>query len=216
MNLKKLYSNRFSSTDIIKRNQIWKILCQDFFQNYVDPANSVLDIGAGYCEFINNISCRYKIALDLNPNTINYAEKNVSVITESCFEMSSIHDESIDVVFMSNFLEHLKNKDEVLAVLSEAYRVLKQHGKVLILQPNIRFLSDKYWDFLDHHTPLSDRSLIEALEIVNFSINVCYPKFLPYTTKSKLPKNIFLLRVYLKFSILWHLFGKQCFICAIK
>ena len=61
----------------------------------------------------------------------------------------------------------------------------------MILQPNIRYAYKEYWDFFDHHTPLSDRSLVEALQMVGFKIEKVLPKFLPYTTKSKIPKILF-------------------------
>ncbi len=29
---------------------------------------------------------------------------------------------------------------------------------MLVLQPNIRYVGGAYWDFLDHHLPLTDRT----------------------------------------------------------
>jgi len=70
--------------------------------------------------------------------------------------------------------------------------------------------------FFDHITPLDDRSLSEVLEINGFKVVECKPKFLPYTTKSKLPKSIFLLKLYLRFPPMYRIFGKQAFIYAKK
>ena len=95
-------------------------------------------------------------------------------------------------------------------------QVLKMGGKFIILQPNIRFCFKDYWMFFDHITPLDDRSLSEILEINGFKVVECKPKFLPYTTKSKLPKSIFLIKLYLKFPLMWRIFGKQAFIYAKK
>lgn len=86
----------------------------------------------------------------------------------------------------------------------------------MILQPNIRFCFRDYWMFFDHITPLDDRNLSEVLEINGFKVKECKPKFLPYTTKGKLPKSIFLLKLYLKLPFVWKIFGKQAFIYAIK
>ena len=52
-----------------------------------------------------------------------------------------------------------------LALAFLAHPYLKG-GTLLILQPNIRFLADEYWDFVDHQLPLSDRSVVEALELL--------------------------------------------------
>ena len=69
MNVQKIYSERFSDQDLIHKQKIWQLLCKHFFQRYVRDSDTVLDIAAGYCEFINNIKCARKIALDINPDT---------------------------------------------------------------------------------------------------------------------------------------------------
>jgi hypothetical protein len=63
---------------------------------------------------------------------------------------------------------------------------------------------------------LSDRSLAEGLSMVDFNIIIRHNKFLPYTTKSRLPKNSLLIIIYLKFKLLWKFFGKQALIIALK
>ena len=104
----------------------------------------------------------------------------------------------------------------IIKTLKEIYRVLKRNGRLLILQPNIRYCFRDYWMFFDHITPLDDRSLSEALEISGFRIIKCIPKFLPYTVKSRFPKSSFLIKIYLKVPIFQKLFGKQAFIYALK
>ncbi len=216
MDLQKIYATRFIEAELPAKNKIWKVLCTEFFSQFVPTTSTVVDIGAGYCEFINNITSDRKIAIDLNPDMKKFAASDVEIINESCMAMHSLADESVDVVFMSNFLEHLLNKQQVFDTLSEMKRILKVSGKLLILQPNIRFLADNYWDFFDHHTPLSDRSLVEVLESLDMEIVKCYPRFLPYTTKSQLPKGTFFVKLYLQMPWIWFFFGKQTFIVAKK
>jgi ubiquinone/menaquinone biosynthesis C-methylase UbiE len=216
MDIKKLYVNRFSSKELEAKNNIWKVLTKNFFQKFININSTVVDIGAGYCEFINNISCKKKIAVDINPDTKNFAQKEVKIINELSTNIHSIPDQSIDIIFMSNFLEHLKNKEEVLTTLKEINRILYKNGKIIILQPNYKYLYKEYWNFFDHHIPLTDVSLCESLELSGFKIEKNYPKFLPYTTKSKIPKKIFLVKMYLKFPLIWKLMGKQCCIIAKK
>ena len=215
-NLQDLYQNRFPEVTLARKNAIWKILCEEFFSRYVPPDATVVDIGAGYCEFINNISAAHKFAIDLNQDTERHASPGVEVVHDDASAMTTIADDSIDVVFMSNFLEHLVDKAAVLSTLQESRRVIRKGGRIIILQPNIRFLAREYWDFFDHHTPLSDRSLSEALQMLGMKIVVCYPRFLPYTTKSRLPKASVLVRWYLRLPVLWRLFGKQALIVAEK
>jgi ubiquinone/menaquinone biosynthesis C-methylase UbiE len=215
-NLESLYENRFDSNELERRKALWQILCRDFFQNYVPKDSVVLDIGAGYCEFINNISCAKKYAIDLNKNTARYADPSVKVFTCPSVDMQPIPNESIDVVFMSNFLEHLESRQQIMQTLMETWRVLKPAGSIIILQPNIRYLYKEYWDFFDHCIPLSDKSLAEAILTAGFTIKQSIPRFLPYTTKSRFPQFSFLVRVYLKMPLAWKIFGKQAFVFAQK
>jgi len=118
---------------------------------------TVLEIGAGYCELINNIKAKKKIALDLNPDIKKFAGDDVEVIVASSTDMKEIRSEEIDVVIANNFFEHL-SKEDIVRTIREINRVLKRGGKFIILQPNIRFCFKDYWMFFDHITPLDDRS----------------------------------------------------------
>lgn len=178
--------------------------------------STVLDIGAGYCEFINNIRARRKYAVDLNEDTHRFAAPDVEVFTCSATRLDFLPDNSIDVTFVSNFLEHLGTKEGVFEVLREIHRVSKPVGHVLVLQPNIKYAYKQYWDFFDHHIPLSDKSLAEALVIAGFDIDRILPRFLPYSTKSRLPTFPLLVKLYLKVPLVWRILGKQAFVVARK
>lgn len=216
MDLKALYKTRFSEND--SKNSIWKVLCENFFQNFVDKNDTVVDIAAGYCEFINNIEAREKIAFDLNPDIKNMANNDVKCINESVeFILNFLDKESINVAFVSSFFEHLDRKEQIIEIMSNLHKVLKMGGKVLILQPNIKYVKEAYWDFIDHKLPLTDSSLIEAGEMVGFKVFKNMPKFLPYTTKSKIPQFPSLVRLYLMFLPISSFFmGKQSFIILEK
>lgn len=214
MDLASLYRHRFDEADLPAKNRIWQVLCDSYFCHHVAHEDTVVDIGAGYCEFINNIRCRRKIAVDLNPDVARYAGADVEVINEPCSSVASLPDASVNVVFMSNFLEHLPDKSAVLATLREAHRLLAPGGRAIILQPNIRFLPGEYWDFFDHHTPLTDRSLVEGLQLAGLEPTLVVPRFLPYTTKSRLPQWSWLVRLYLRVPLVWRLLGKQALVVA--
>jgi SAM-dependent methyltransferase len=216
MEVQHIYASRFSEADRKAKEQIWKVLCEHFFQRYIREDWTVVDLAAGYCEYINNIRCRRKIAVDLNPETAQYAGQGVEVVQAASDDLSSIAADTIDAVFVSNFFEHLPNSEALLATLHEIQRVLRSGGKLMILQPNIRFLNGQYWDFVDHSLALTDRTLVEALELVRLTPVEVRPKFLPYTTKSRFPRVDILIRLYVRYPILWQLFGKQAWIVAEK
>lgn len=209
-----IYRRRFGSQEAF-RDEMWQVLCRDFFQRYVQRDATVMEIAAGYCEFINNIEARRKIAVDINPETRRRAAAGVEVVLTTSSDLSMIPSESVDVAFVSNFFEHI-TRDEITETVRETYRCLAPGGRMLILQPNIRFVQKDYWMFFDHITAIDDRALCELLEIVGFTIELDLPRFLPYTTKSRLPKSIALLRLYLRLPLAWRFLGGQAFIVARK
>lgn len=214
--LKNIYQNRFNG-ELENKNRIWKILCNRYFQKFIDSKNdTVLDIAAGYGEFLNNIQAKRKIAVDLNDDIKKYVAKDVEVIISDCKKIDNLQENSVDKIFISNFLEHLNNTDEVLIVLRECHRILKIGGKIMILQPNIYYVKEKYWFFIDHKTPLTHESLAEALEISGFKISLLKKKFLPYSTKSNIPQNDIFIKIYLALPILQYFFGKQTFVVGVK
>jgi SAM-dependent methyltransferase len=213
--LRNTYARRFAGHEL-RRKQVWEVLNRNFFERWVKPDDSVLDLGAGYCEFINSVRARRKFALDLNPNTSPQAAAEVQVISQDITQPWSIDNASVDVVFTSNFLEHLPAKKDLTHCLQEASRILKSGGRFIALGPNIRFAYREYWDFFDHYLPLSDRSLVEALEINGFRGEVVIPKFLPYTMKGGMPSHPLLVRLYLAMPLAWRVLGRQFFVVASK
>ncbi len=213
--LQEIYSNRFK-INLKERNKVWSILCSDFFQKYIPRNSKILEIAAGYCEFINNINAKEKIALDLNKDVKKFAKSEVKVHIGTATKLDFLEKESIDVVFISNFFEHL-TKIQIVETLKEVHRILRKGGKILILQPNIRYCYKDYWMFFDHISPLDHRSLKEILLLQNFKIQKILPRFLPFQMKeSKLPKFKFLIKIFLKCKIAQIILGKQMFIYAKK
>lgn len=209
----RLYRLRFNK-ELKTRNNIWKILCSDFFQKYIKSTDTICDLGAGYCEFINNIKAKKKIAIDINSETKKYAGKNVDVVLSNSTKLpKSLHNQ-VDVVFASNFFEHLSSKEDLAKTLIQINKILKKKGLLIILMPNIRYVGAAYWDFLDHQLPLTEKSMEEALLLNGYKISEKKNRFLPYSTKGNLPKAEIFVRLYLKFPILHWIFGKQTLIIA--
>lgn len=210
-----IYSDRFDK-NVEQRNILWKILCKDFFQKFIDPKETVLDLAAGYCEFINNIEAKEKIAVDLNPKTKEMAIKGVKVYEALSTNLPKVLGGKVDTIFTSNFFEHLDNKDELMATLKEANRVLKKGGKIMVLQPNIKLVGGQYWDFVDHTLPVTEKSLAEALELNGFEVTYQKTRFLPYTASAGKPIVPLFVKMYIKFPVAHYFMGKQTFVIAEK
>src|SRR5690349_21970655 len=213
--LEVIYERRFAGSEQ-QRERVWRVLTSRFFQQWVQPKDVVLDVGAGYCEFINNIQAETKYALDLNPATAERAGSEVSVLSQDVTTAWALPSDSVDVVFSSNFFEHLPAKDALQHCLREIRRVLRPGGHLLAMGPNIRFCYDVYWDFFDHCLPLSERSLAEALGIVGLQVERAIPRFLPFTMKGKKPPPAALIRLYLQMPVFWKLLGRQFLVVARK
>lgn len=212
--LQRIYSARFAGKSD-HRTRIWKVLAP-FFGQWFPSAGTVLDLGAGYCEFINNAAAGVKYAMDLNPLVRQQAARNVIVLEQDCASLWPIPDGELDAVFTSNFLEHLPDKAAVRAVLSHAHRCLKPGGRFIAMGPNIKYLHGAYWDFFDHYVALTELSLSEALSTCHFDIEKCVPRFLPYTMSRGPRYPAWMLQLYLATPLVWPVFGRQFLVVAEK
>src|SRR4051812_24268867 len=138
MDLDILYEARFSEEDRHKKDGVWKVLCRSFFQRYIRETDTVMDVGAGLGEFLRHIRCKQRIAVDVSAmRGRNLPAGTVEVIAASHNLGEHVPADSVDVVFCSNFFEHLPDKETFLATLRSIRRALRPGGRLLILQTNI-------------------------------------------------------------------------------
>ncbi len=213
--LRRIYGARFHK-NLDYRKRVWGVLAPEFFQKYIPPSATVLDLGCGYGEFINTISCNKKVAMDLNPDAPRFLAPGIQFLHQDCSTRWQCPDNSLDIIFTSNFFEHLPGKNSLKLTLEECLRCLKPGGKLIAMGPNIRFLPSNYWDFWDHHLALSDYSLAEGMENCGFTILENHARFLPYTMVGRRESPLFLISLYLKMRPAWPLFGKQFLIVGTK
>jgi len=194
-----------------RRAKLWSALWRYYFRFEISDDSTVIDLGAGYCDFINSVKSDRKIAIDINPDIRKYADKNVETIVGPVTDLSAIHDKKIDYAFASNLFEHI-SQDELASLLEQLKKKLNQNGRLTLLQPNYRYAFKEYFDDYTHITIYSHISMCDFLTANGFEVLSCKPKFLPLSIKSKLPVADFLIRLYLLLPI--KPFGKQMLISA--
>ncbi len=211
--LQSIYERRFDRM-LNYRLKVWQILVSDFFQGYVSSDAVVLDLGCGYGEFINHIRCAKRFAMDLNPRSPAHLAKDVEFLAQDCSQYWAIPDASLDVVFTSNFFEHLPDKLALKKTLLEAARCLKPGGQLIAMGPNIKYVQGEYWDFWDHFLSLTEMSLGEALENNGYTVTQSIKRFLPYSMVGRPQFPAKLIRLYLRLPMVWRFCGKQFLVVA--
>jgi hypothetical protein len=213
--VQQIYRNRFGKQVLERRTAVWQVLCESWFNRYIPAGGSVLEVAAGYCEFINNVAAGERVAVDLNPETRSHAAPNVTVHEIAAERLGEVVPAShFDAAFMSNFLEHCRTREQVLAVFDAVRGALKPGGRVMILGPNFRACAADYYDYFDHHLALTEKAVAEALELSGFEVEVELARTLPFSFRGKLPTAPWMVRLYLKLPWAWRFFGAQFFLVA--
>lgn len=211
----KLYEKRFSESAEY-RKKVWQILITNWFSKWIPDDATILDLGCGWGEFINQIEAYKKYAIDLNTDAKKHLNDNVHFMNQKCSDKWDLADESLDIVFSSNFFEHLPDKETLSNAIQEAKRCLKSSGKIISMGPNIKYVNGAYWDFWDHHLPITELSLKELFILNDLHIRICIDRFLPYTMSDGKKFPLILLKLYLMVPAIWPLFGKQYLVICEK
>jgi len=208
-----VYGHRFDDADEAAKQALWQEVTR-YLQRFVDPGSVVLDLACDRGHFIRCIRAREKWATDLR-DVSAYLGDDVRFMQGDGLALADLLPNGhFDVVFMSNYLEHLPSGEAVIEQFRVVRDLLRPGGRAIVLQPNIRLVGERYWDFIDHTVALTERSLAEACELAGLTADRTIVRFLPYTTKSRLPQSRRLVRAYLAFRPAWALLGKQTLFIA--
>lgn len=180
-----------------RRTVVWTTLWSEIFRHYISPDATVVELGAGWCDFINSVTADRRVAVDMWEGVRDAADPGVQTQVGPAQDLSFLADGSVDAVFASNLLEHLERAD-VETLVRETMRVLRPGGRLIIVQPNYRLCAKRYFDDYTHVSVWSDVGMSQFLEAMGMELETVKARFLPFSLKSRLPVSRTLIRGYLR------------------
>ena len=203
------YRTRFTQDD--RRAGLWRHLTA-YIKRYMPQHGAILELGAGYCYFINQVEGRRRVAVDLGAQVVASAAPGVEAYEGDALTfLDRIEPGSFDFVFASNFFEHFE-WPALTALIRGIHRALAPGGRLAIVQPNFRLAPRRYFDDYTHRTIFTDVSLADWLQSEGFTVIAREPRFMPFTVKSRLGGLTWLVPLYLRLP--WRPFAGQMFIVA--
>ena len=205
------HSTRFTPDP--RRRVLWQTLVDCEFQKQIPPDGTVLELGAGYGDFINAVKARRRLAVDVWPGMLQHLDSGVEGLVTSITQLDGVADNSVDYVFSSNCFEHVSQTD-LVNCLSQLRRKMKPGAMLTIVQPNFKYCAREYFEDYTHVTIYTDKGLSDLLAANGFKIVRCVPRFMPFTIKGSLPVHPLLIRLYLMSP--FKPLAKQMLISAIR
>jgi SAM-dependent methyltransferase len=203
-----LYGVRFDDHEVSAKDAVWREIVR-YLQRYVDADAPLLDIACDRGHFVRFVEAKERWATDIRDVSASLPPE-IRFVQASGLDLANVVPNGhFGTIFMSNYLEHLESGDAVIEQLRVAAQLLRPGGRVIVLQPNIRLVGPHYWDFIDHRVALTERSVLEAAQLAGLRTTLLITRFLPYSTKGRLPAHPVLVRAYLSFPLAWRLMGKQ-------
>lgn len=179
------------------RDRVWKVVTSYLQRRYIPSDSAILELGAGYCPFINQVQAKEKYALDQSDIIRRHAASDVRTFVQSCTDLSNLPAEHFDAVFASNLLEHL-TLSEAGTTLDQVRNALKPGGRLILVQPNFAYAYRQYFDDVSHMQIYTHVSLSDFLTLHDFSIHEVKAKFLPFAMRgTRIPTLPWLVTVYL-------------------
>lgn len=180
------------------RETVWRVIAE-YLRTWISPDDHVLEIGAGYCQWINAVAAARRVAIDNWPGFSQFADAGVEPrVMDAAIGLPSLGAGQFDVALASNVLEHFE-PDVAASIVGDVAAILKPHGRFIIVQPNFRYAYRHYFDDYTHRSVFTHVSLANLLRARGFAIEACEPRFLPYSMRgTRLPIRPWIVRAYLR------------------
>ncbi len=165
------------------RAVVWRIVAEHLAR-WIPVRAHVLEIGAGYCDWINHVRAARRVAVDLWPDLGQHTARGVEpAVLDISVHLRSTGERAFDAVLASNVLEHFE-PDVVSRVVTDVKAVLRPGGRFIVVQPNFRYAWRRYFDDYTHRSVFTHVSLPALLRSHGFQIETVRPRFLPYSMKN--------------------------------
>ncbi len=133
----------------------------------------VLDVGCGVGMFLERFKKEgaYVYGIDVDKDKVNIAYKKYKNVKVSPAEKISYNKNTFDIVWLHEVIEHVENDKKVIG---ECFRVLKNHGKLVIFAPN------RLWPFETHGIFWADKYIFGNIPLVTYFPNTIYKEMTPH------------------------------------
>jgi SAM-dependent methyltransferase len=177
---------------------VWGVL-NEYLSVWIPADGRVVEIGAGYCDWINGVRAASRVAVDVWPELPRFAAPGVEAkVLDVATDLRSLGTGEFGAVLASNILEHFE-PDAAARVVDDVAALLAPGGRFVIIQPNFRYAYRHYFDDYTHRSIFTDVSLSTLLRSRGFHIELCTPRFLPYSMKgTRTVIRPWLVRAYLR------------------
>ncbi|MEX2164813.1 MAG: class I SAM-dependent methyltransferase [Sulfuricaulis sp.] len=136
----------------------------------------VVDLGCGtgeLCWLVNYLGARTVVGVNLSQEEINIASQRITakfVNKDIVSFLTQQPNGSYDRIFAMNILEHV-SKDELVQVLEESARCLRDDGQLVAMVPNATSpfgCMTRYWD-ITHQLAFTPSSVRQLMRLCGFS-----------------------------------------------
>lgn len=163
------------------RRDVWRAVAAHL-AGWIPPGAAVVEIGAGYCAWINAVRADRRVAVDLWADLPRHAAPGVEPVVLDATSLREIGLAQFDVALASNLLEHF-DADTAADIAGQVRDILKPRGRLIVIQPNFRYAYRRYFDDFTHRSVFTDVSLPNMLRANGFTVEDVQPKFLPYSMR---------------------------------
>ena len=164
------------------RTVLWSVIARPLAR-WIPPDAHVVELGAGYCDWINHVQAARRVAVDIWPDIPRHAGPGVeTMVLDLSGDLTALGRSTFDAVLASNVLEHFE-PDTASRLVGGIADMLRPGGRVVLVQPNFRFAFRHYFDDYTHRSIFTDVSLPALLRAHRLDIELVQPRFLPYSIR---------------------------------